>query len=30
VPREGIRFAENGDMELFLDGAWRHVDPRRF
>jgi hypothetical protein len=21
VPREGIRFAENGDMELFLDGA---------
>ena len=29
VPREGIRFAENGDMELFLDGAWRHVDPQK-
>ena len=29
VPRGGIRFAENGDMELFLDGAWRHVDPQK-
>ena len=29
VPRAGIRFAENGDMELFLDGAWRHVDPQK-
>ena len=29
VPRENIRFAENGDMELFLDGRWRHVDPRK-
>jgi hypothetical protein len=29
VPRENIRFGENGDMELFLDGGWRHVDPRK-
>jgi hypothetical protein len=29
VPRENIRFAKNGDMEFFLDGAWRHVDPEK-
>jgi hypothetical protein len=29
VPRENIRFAANGDMELFLDGGWRHVDPQK-
>ena len=29
VPREDVRLAEDGDLELFLDGAWRHVDPQR-
>ena len=29
VPRENIRFAKNGDMEFFLDGGWRHVDPQK-
>jgi len=29
VARENIRVSRNGDMELFLDGGWRHVDPEK-
>ena len=29
VPREDVRLGQDGDLELFLDGKWRHVDPRR-
>ena len=29
VPREDVRLGQDGDLELFLDGAWRHVDPRK-
>jgi hypothetical protein len=28
VPREDVRLGQDGDLELFLDGAWRHADPR--
>ena len=29
VPREDIRLGQDGDLELFLDGKWRHVDPQK-
>jgi hypothetical protein len=29
VPSEDIRLSKNGDLELFLDGAWRFVNPQK-
>jgi hypothetical protein len=29
VPSTDIRLSRNGDLELWLDGAWRVVDPQK-
>src|SRR6266481_2974617 len=29
VPSTDIRLSRNGDLELWLDGAWRFVDPQK-